>query len=289
MKVTVLEPLGYCAGVMNAITKAIKVKKDNPNKDIFVFGKLVHNNYTIEKLKEDGITTLEVNKENQVEVLKSLKQGSVIIFTAHGHDEELDRIAKANGLEICDATCPVVKNNLELIKRKIKEGYKIFFIGKENHPETNAVLSISKDIILFDLKQLKQYYKTTNSPVFVANQTTLDYEELLGIHAEILKVFPNATIQNEVCSTTRLRQASIRNIPSDTDLILVVGSNISNNTTKLYEIAKSLYKEKDIRLIETINDLDINSIKNRRHVVVASGASTSPDIVKEIESQLINL
>ncbi len=285
MKVEVLEPKGYCSGVVRAIDIALKAKREHPNEKIYVFGMLVHNHETINFLKEKGIETIfETNKE----AIENLQKGSVLVFTAHGHDEKIEEYVLANGLTTYDATCPVVKGNIKTIKDKLLNGYKVIFIGKKNHPETNAVLSISKDIYLFDDTLLKNNYLSTNTNIFVANQTTLNYKELLDIHNEIKATFPHAKIINEVCSTTRLRQERIRNLSKDVDLVLVVGSTSSNNTMKLYGIAKELYGDKAI-LLESARDLDLQAIKNKKYAVISSGASTPIETIEAIEKLLKDL
>ena len=261
MKVEVLNPKGYCSGVTLAIKTALKAKEENPDRDVFVLGMLVHNEESINFLKEKGIISLTNKDNNLFELLDKVPSGSVLIFTAHGHDEKLDELAKNKGLLIYDATCPMVKSNIALIKNKIQEGYKVIYIGKENHPETTAMLSISDDVLLYDDNLLNNYLKTTNSKIFVANQTTLNYDEINEIHARILEVNPTAIIQNEVCNTTRLRQSALKNLSDDTDLIYVVGSNKSNNTIKLFEIAEANYPKALIKLINSIAVINIEDIQ----------------------------
>ena len=289
MKIEVLTPVGYCSGVTLAIKTALKAKEENIDKPIYILGMLVHNEETISFLKEKGIITLTNEDNNLFELIKDVPNGSVLIFTAHGHNAKLDDIAKDKELIVYDATCPMVKSNINLIKNKVDDGYLVLFIGKKNHPETEAMLSISDRVVLYDSKLLNDYQKSTNLNIFVANQTTLNYEDVAKIHQEILSVFPSAIVQNEVCNTTRLRQTNLRNIDKDVDLIYVIGSQRSNNTMKLYEIACSLYESASIKLISTKNDIDINDVKNKNHIVLVSGASTPKEIVDMIYEYLTNL
>ena len=282
MKIEVIEPKGYCAGVVRAIKIALCAKKDNPDKDIYILGMLVHNNETIKMLEDKGITILKDNDKEKA--INSIKDGSILIFTAHGHSEKLDKIAKAKNLAVYDATCMVVSANLKLAKEKLNDGYKIIFVGKHNHPETEAILSLSDDILLVEENKPINYYFSTNDKIFVINQTTLNYDNLLNIHNEIHSHYPNAIIQNEVCSTTRLRQQKLRNIDKDVDLVIVVGSSISNNTIELYEIAKSI--KENVILVESVNDLKEDFIKNKNHIVVVSGASTPSETVDMIVDKI---
>ena len=285
MKVTVIEPKGYCAGVVCAINIALCAKIENPGKKAYVLGMLVHNNETIQMLRYKGIEFLE--GDNKEDLINSIKDGSILIFTAHGHDEKLDKIAEAKNLIVYDATCGFVKNNMKLAKQKLEDGYKIIFIGKKNHPETEAFLSLSNDIQLVEENKPINYYFSTNDRIFVINQTTLNYSNLLKIHQEILAHYPNATIQNEVCFTTRLRQENLRNIDKDVDLIVVVGSTISNNTQELFSIAKSMKSESV--LVESPDEIDLDFIENKNHIVVVSGASTPSETVDMIVDKIKSL
>lgn len=190
--------------------------------------------------KSKNICVLDTNKTDIETLINSLCEGDVIVFPAHGHNPHLNLLAKAKKLIVYDATCPVVSHNIKTIQDKIAQGYKVIFIGKENHPETKAMLSLSKDVVLWDENILLNNQISTNSNIFVANQTTLNYASLSDIHKKITSTFPYAITQNEVCQTTRLRQESLQNIPSTCDLILIVGSNYSNNTQELLHIAKNI-------------------------------------------------
>ena len=289
MKIEVLTPVGYCSGVTLAIKTALKAKEENMDRPVYVLGMLVHNEETISFLREKGIITLSNEDNDLFKLIKIVPNKSVLIFTAHGHNALLDDIAKEKELIVYDATCPMVKSNINLIKNKVEEGYLVLFIGKKNHPETEAMLSISDRVVLYDSKLLNDYQKTTNSKIFVANQTTMNYDNVTKIHQEILSVFPTAIVQNEVCNTTRLRQTNLRNIDKDVDLIYVIGSQRSNNTMKLFEIAKSLYENTLVKLISTKEDIDVKDIKNKNHIVLVSGASTPKEIVDMIYEYLASL
>ena len=94
MKIEIIQPVGYCSGVSNAISKAIAIKKSNPNKPIYILGSLVHNSHVIDSLESIGIVNLTDQSTSLEEKIKALEKGSIIVFTAHGHDEKVDEIAK---------------------------------------------------------------------------------------------------------------------------------------------------------------------------------------------------
>ena len=150
MEVEILSPQGYCAGVTNAINMAKQAKKENLDKDVFVLGMLVHNKQVIDELSKDNITTIYDKNKSYNELIELIPNNSVIVFTAHGHDENLDKIAKEKNLIIYDATCSKVKRNLNRIKEAISQGRDVIYIGEKNHPESLAALSISNRVSLYD-------------------------------------------------------------------------------------------------------------------------------------------
>ena len=289
MKIEILTPTGYCQGVTLAIKIALRAKEENPDTSVYVLGMLVHNEETISFLNRKGIITLTNEDNDLFKLIELVPNNSVIVFTAHGHDERLDDIAKSKNLTIYDATCPMVKNNIALIKSKVNEGYQVLFIGKKNHPETEAMLSISDHVILYDSNILKVNQKTTNCKIFVANQTTMNYEDVKLIHQEILNVFPTAIVQNEVCNTTRLRQSNLRSADPAIDLIYVIGSRRSNNTMKLLQIAEFTFKDADVKLILNIDDINKEDLNNKKHILLVSGASTPKESVDMIYDYLSSI
>lgn len=279
-KVTVLNPKGYCSGVGRAISIALQARKDNPTKKVYVLGELVHNSIVINFLKEKNITTL--SGKNKVDIISDLNDGDVLIFTAHGHEKILDEIAKRKNLIVYDATCLKVKSNLNIIENKIKDGYTVIFVGQKDHPEVNAALSISKNVILYDMNIPFNYYKITNNKIFVINQTTLSILKLTKIFDEIKLYLPHSEISNEICNTTRVRQNSVINIPKEADLIIVVGDIISSNSNKLLEIAKENHPLIKSILIKDKNELFKDDILKFNNIYIVSSASTPPETVDEL-------
>ena len=287
MKINKIEPQGYCGGVINAINMAYKAKKDNPNKDIYVLGALVHNQTVIDDLEKTGIKTIEDKEVDST--LDRLPSGTIVIFTAHGHDEKLERKAKEKGLIIYDATCPKVINNANKIKQELSAGHQVIYIGQSGHKETEAVLSISKNISLYDIKLLFNYYLITDVSPFVINQTTLNFMELKSIHKDILSHIPKARIADEVCVASRQRQEAILRIKNDVDLIVIVGDKTSSNTMKLYDIAKSKHPNATTLFVHDLNALKKHDLKGNKKAAISSGASTPSYVVDEIFNYLSSI
>ena len=284
MEVALIKPQGYCAGVMQAIKLAVEAKEYNPNRNVFVLGMLVHNKIVIDELSRHGIKTLE--GDNEINLINSLSKGDVIIFSAHGHDPKLDELAKSKGLIIYDATCPKVANNMNRIREEIKANHQVIYIGQNGHRETNAALSLSNNVSLYDTKLLINYQLITDKSPYVINQTTLNFIALEDIHNDIKKHIPGARIANEICAATRLRQEAILNIDKDTDLILIVGDQKSSNSKKLYDLAKEHYINSDVYLVRDLEDVKKLDLANKKKAAISSGASTPLFLVEEIHEYL---
>lgn len=280
MKVEILNPKGYCAGVSNAIKIAKTVRETYQDKGVYVLGMLVHNNFVVQSLEKLNIKS--VNDINDI------PNGNVVVFTAHGHKEELDEIAKKKNLIAIDSVCPKVQSNIKMIKDELSKGHQIIYIGQEGHPETEACLSLSKDVILYSKNILENYYSINDDSPLVINQTTLNIIDIKSIHEEILKVFPKARLANEICGSTRLRQEAIKNLTSDVDLIIVVGDNKSSNTKRLLEVAKQVHPEIESFMISEVKELNNVPWQNKNHIVISSGASTPEEIIDEVYKTIVN-
>ena len=280
MKVEILQPKAYCAGVSNAIKLAYKAREENPNKKVYVLGMLVHNNFVVEHLKKKDIqVALDIN---------DIPDGEVIIFSAHGHKKELDAIAKQKNLIVYDSVCPKVLANMKLIEENVNAGHYIIYIGQKGHPEAEACLSLYNKVILYTNNILNNYHLENDEEHLVINQTTLSILDIQDIHKEILKTIPKARIANEICGSTRLRQEAILSLDKDVDLIIVVGDNNSSNTKRLLEVAKASHPKVESLMIADASDLDMRVCANKNHIVISSGASTPEHIIDAVYNKIVN-
>lgn len=274
MKLTKITPRGFCKGVVDAWVLAKNVSKKFPNKKIYIVGWLVHNKNMIDEMDKLGIITLDDKKNSRWEIINSIdpKDNPIVIFSAHGTDPKVIKLAKDKGLIVYDATCIYVNKVHEIILEKMKEK-KIIFIGVKNHPETISVLSLNKDIILISNEQdAINLNLNINEKIFVTNQTTISIYEFFNI-LKILKLkFKNIEFKNDICNAAKDRQDAIINMDKTIDILFVVGDKRSNNTKKLLEIAKNMNIES--YLINDKTEIDFNLLKNKNHVGVTSGCST---------------
>ena len=276
MLVTPITPRGYCKGVVRAIN--IAKKSINEVKPIYILGMIVHNQYIVNALEELGIHTIDIKGKTRLELLDEINEGTVII-TAHGASPQVSIKAKEKGLNVIDASCLDVIKTHDLIKDRILKGYDVLYIGKKGHPEAEGAISIDENHThlitckddLLNLDQDKKY--------IITNQTTMSLYDVYDLCEYAKKILKHVEIEKETCNATKVRQEAIKNMDEDIDLVIIVGDPHSNNTRKLASIASS---HKEVIMIESIDDLDIEILKDKRHVGVSSGASTPTYLTNQI-------
>ena len=280
MKVTVLKPKGYCAGVARAIKIALLTREEHPCKNVYVLGMLVHNHHVSNLLEKNNIKL--------VDSMDDIKDNEVIVFNADGHTDEQYKIAKKKNLIIYDAICPKVESNLKKIKEELSNNHQVIYIGQSHHQETQIALSLSKEIVLYDDKDGIDWSRVKDDSPFVLNQTTLNSMEIINLYNDIKAHYPNARISNEICPTTRQRQQAVQTV-TNADAIIVVGDQVSSNSKRLFEIAKASHPGVDVFMVSDVEELPIQLLKNKNHIAISSGASTPSDVIDEIYDRLTNL
>lgn len=278
MLVKGIVPRGYCKGVVRAIE--IAKKQSHQTTPVYILGMIVHNQYIVNALEDLGIQTIDIKGKTRLELLDEINEGKVII-TAHGASQKVFDKAKEKGLEVIDASCLDVIKTHDLIQDKLNEGYEILYIGKKGHPEAEGAISIDEKRIhlitkIDDLKTIdptKKYVMT--------NQTTMSLYDVYDLCEKAKEILPFVEIEKETCTATKIRQEAIKNIEDDVDIIFIVGDPHSNNTRKLASIAQD-YHECDVHMIESIDDLEISWLKNKRYAAVSSGASTPTYLTNQV-------
>ena len=277
MEIKRVIPSGYCKGVVRAVMMAKQARKDHPGEKIYVLGRIVHNRYVAEALKLYDIETLE-GPFSKEELLDQVDEG-IIIFSAHGISSAIKQKALEKGLKVIDASCEDVIATQELIRKKLGEGFKVLYIGKKNHPEAEAVLSISRDIHpVYSSADIEKI--APEGKIFVTNQTTMSLFEVRDLFAAIAERFPKAEFEKEICSATTRRQQAVIDL-KDADLLIVVGDPGSNNSNKLREIGlKNGVKE--AFMIEDASQLEEAWLKGKEKIYVTAGASTPPYLTDQV-------
>ncbi len=270
---------GFCYGVKRAVETVKKLKCENPDKKVFVLGELIHNAHVIRDLEKLGIKTLNEIPE---------KGEGICVIRSHGESPEIIEKIKQVGFEPVDLTCPDVKKVQQKAVELAKEGYFVVIVGKEEHPEViaikaNAKLWSDKVIVAANPEQLEPYKEQIKSHkrVGVVVQTTQRITTLNSIVEYLTSIAKEIHIANTICQSTAMRQAEARELAQESDLVIVVGSKKSANTTHLAEILKDITSTIHIENADELaNYKDI--IDRAVKISITAGASTPQDVIEDV-------
>lgn len=274
---------GFCYGVKRAVETVKKLKEENPDKDVFILGELIHNSNVIKELEDLGIKT--INELPQ--------QGSgICVIRSHGASPEIFEKMTQAGFEVVDLTCPDVKKVQQRAIQLVQEGRFLIIVGKAEHPEVIAIKAsaerFGKDIfVASDVEQLKEIENNIkeNNKVGVVVQTTQRLTTLNEIVEYLNTISKDVSVANTICASTNLRQNEAKELASEADLMIVVGSKKSANTTHLAEILKNITKTihiEDDKELETYE----NVIQDAHNISITAGASTPETIIQNVITKL---
>lgn len=277
--------IGFCYGVKNAIKIAKNAAESkNTKRPIYLLGNLVHNHHVNSFLENIGIIIL--NGSSRLEMLDQIDSGTVI-FTAHGVSPKVYEKAKNKGLDIIDATCPYVEATFKLMKEKVDNGYNVIFIGKKDHPETESAIALSNNVHVY-----KKDLIINSNKLCLCHQTTMSFYDVSEAYTDLISKFPHIETLDMICKVTEKRQNEIRNLNNynfnNPALIIIIGDKTSNNSTKLFEMAKRLNKT-DVLFIDNISELNFLELKKYNEIFIGSGTSTPMAITNELYELLHNL
>lgn len=276
MLVKAIVPRGYCKGVVRAINIAKKASQQYQN--VYILGMIVHNQYIVKALEDLGIQTIDAKGKTRLELLDEIDKGTVII-TAHGASDQVFKKAKEKNLNIIDASCLDVIKTHDLIKDKLNQGYEILYIGKNGHPEAEGAISIDKEKIHLITCKEDIHKMDKQKHYIITNQTTMSLYDVYDLCEYAKGILPHLEIAKEICTATQIRQEAIHNIDNDVDIVFIVGDPHSHNTQKLASIAG---QNKEVHMIESLQDLNIDCLKGKKKAAVSSGASTPTYLTNQV-------
>lgn len=290
MEIIKLIPNGFCYGVITAYKNTLSLIENNKSKKIYMLGWLVHNQKVIDELIQRNVIILDDDKETRLEIINKFDDNlkdSILILSAHGTDHNVIKIAKDKGFIIYDYTCKFVYKTHNIIKEKIDNDYEIIFIGKKNHPETNAILKINNKIILIENEDDINRLNINKTKIFCTNQTTISQYQFSYL-LDLLKLkFNNIEFQNDICDATKVRQDAIINMPKDVDICIVIGDNKSSNSNELYNLSKKIIN--DSYIINDVYEINNSWFKNKKKCAITAGASTPANLIVTIISEIERL
>ena len=272
--------LGFCMGVSRAIDMARAAVKEN-TKRIFSLGPLVHNPRVLDELNTLGLEVLDKVPEKFT--------NTAVIIRAHGIAPQLEQEIKKRGGRLIDATCPYVKKNQLAAQKFFDSGVRLFVAGEAGHAEIAGIKGYAPSCIVVGnaaeaeaaakaLYTVQPYAKTA-----IIAQTTIDEHEYDNITKEIKAIFPLLEIVKTICSATKMRQDSLRELLGKVDAVIIAGGRESANTRRLAAVAKE--HGTPCALVESADDIPLDFFSCET-IGLAAGASAPDIVIDEIEKAL---
>ena len=279
MEVIVAKTAGFCFGVERAVNQVYDQIKHGSG-PIYTLGPIIHNEGVVRDLEEKGVKVL--NSENEI---SALTEGTVII-RSHGVGKHIYDMLKAQGVQIVDATCPFVKKIHRIVQEQNLQGRRVIIIGDETHPEVEGIKGWSevRTMVVKNEEQMEKLPSFTGEKLCIVSQTTFNYNKFKDLVEKFEKKGYDILVLNTICNATQERQVEAERIASQVDAMIVIGGKNSSNTRKLYEICQ---KEcKDTYYIQTLDDLNPESVNSVRSVGITAGASTPKKIIEEVHTNV---
>jgi 4-hydroxy-3-methylbut-2-enyl diphosphate reductase len=273
LKVLIAAPRGFCAGVDRAIERY--------GAPVYVRHEIVHNRYVVDGLKAKGAVF--------VEELDEVPDGVPVIFSAHGVPKAVPAAATARGLEWLDATCPLVSKVHRQAERQIEAGRHILFIGHKGHPEvigTFGQVPEGSMTLVETLEDVAALDLPADAPLCYLSQTTLSVDDTAAIIAALQARFPQiaAPKAEDICYATSNRQAAVKAIAPECQLMLVIGAPNSSNSLRLAEVAERMGIP--AKLIERGAEIEGDWLDGVQTVGLTAGASAPETLVREVVARL---
>ncbi|AXN32451.1 4-hydroxy-3-methylbut-2-enyl diphosphate reductase [Vibrio coralliilyticus] len=287
MKILLANPRGFCAGVDRAIS-IVERALEMYQPPIYVRHEVVHNRFVVEGLKQRGAIF--------VEELHEVPDDNIVIFSAHGVSQAVRKEAKERDLTVFDATCPLVTKVHMEVARASRRHMEVVLIGHTGHPEVEGTMgqyaSEQGGMYLVetpaDVAALKAKVKDQSNLHYVS-QTTLSVDETADVITELRRVFPEiqGPRKDDICYATQNRQDAVREMATDVDVVIVVGSKNSSNSTRLKELAEKLGTPG--YLTDCPEDIEPEWFNDKVKVGVTAGASAPEELVNQILERIKEL
>ena len=275
-KVLLAAPRGYCAGVDRAVI-AVEKALEHYGAPVYVRKEIVHNKYVVGMLEERGAIFVDETDE--------VPEGSLLVFSAHGVSPAVVQSAADRNLQTIDATCPLVTKVHREAVRFARGDYEILLIGHVGHEEVEGTFGEAPEHIQIVNSPEDVDTLEVNDPdkVVWLSQTTLSVDETMETVNRLREKFPNLQDppSDDICYATSNRQAAIKEIAPQTDLVIVVGSANSSNSVRLKEVAEE-YGAKRAERVDFANQVDESWFEGVATVGVTSGASVPEVLVQQV-------
>ena len=278
-EILMAQPRGFCAGV----DRAINIVNEALNRfgaPIYVRHEIVHNAYVVNELRDKGAVF--------VDELHEVPKGGIVVFSAHGVSQEVRKDAKARGLQVYDATCPLVtKVHLEVVKM-CKDGFTVLMIGHAGHPEVEGTMGQVKEgvFLIEKVGDVSSLPFSIDEKIAFVTQTTLSVDETKEIVEALTKKFPNIVQprKQDICYATQNRQDAVKFMAPQVEVVIVVGSTTSSNSNRLRELSEKLGVPS--YMVDAPEQLQPEWFAGKRRVGLTAGASAPESLAQSIVSRI---
>jgi 4-hydroxy-3-methylbut-2-enyl diphosphate reductase len=267
-------PRGFCAGVERAID-IVEVALSVCRPPVYVRKEIVHNRHVVESLRAKGAIF--------VDELTEVPDDATVVFSAHGISPAVREEAQRRGLRVVDATCPLVtKVHLEAV-RYAREGYSIVLIGHEDHDEVIGTLGEAPEriVVIDSVAEVEKLEVPNPNKIAYLTQTTLSVDDTREVIEALRRKFPRIVgpSRDDICYATQNRQAAVKRLAGDVDVLLVIGATNSSNANRLVEVAKMAGTH--AHLINDISEIRPEWLQGAGRVGITAGASTPEMLVSQ--------
>ncbi len=281
-EILLAQPRGFCAGVDRAI-EIVERAIEQFGSPIYVRHEIVHNRYVVEELRAKGAIFIED--------LAEVPPGSHLVFSAHGVSRAVKVEAEMRGLSVFDATCPLVtKVHVEVAKMR-GEGMEIVMIGHRGHPEVEGTMGQSNDgmYLIETIEDIEHLQVRDPNRLAYVTQTTLSVDDTADIIDALKRRFPNVAEpkKGDICYATTNRQQAVKFMVPQVDLLIVVGSPTSSNSSRLREVAEKNGVES--YMVDDASQIDSGWVEDKLRIGVTAGASAPEVLVQEVITRLREL
>jgi 4-hydroxy-3-methylbut-2-en-1-yl diphosphate reductase len=271
--------IGFCFGVRRAIDMLDKAAQENGRLE--TLGAVVHNDQVLHKLDRKGISVISD--------MNDIKSG-VVAISSHGVSPGVESELRARNVKVIDTTCPSVRRVQMAARRLTESGFFVVIFGDSQHPEVKGILGYAqgKGLATLDVKPLQNCTDIPGRLGIIAQTTQIQESYTAFIKGMLDLAFYGDSeihILNTLCNNTRKRQSVCLDLAKRVDLMLVVGGKSSANTRRLFELCSGVT---ETYLIEKAEDINPAWLAGKKHVGIASGASTSEETVDEVVRYLEN-
>lgn len=274
--------LGFCFGVRRAVELAEKALLENPEKNVYSLGPLIHNQIALKNLCDKGMIIV-----NEDEIAR-IKNESVVIIRAHGCSPDILRELEKKSCLIVDATCPRVKNSQKIVEKKTNDDAFVILTGDSNHGEVKGIAGFAKDnfALIQNADEAEKFVLPADvKSVVLLSQTTFNVSEFENVSKILTKKIPSLEIINSICPATKERQEALFDLCDSVDGIIVIGGKNSANTIRLFKIAQQNCK--NVIHVESACEIPHEFFALEK-VGITAGASTPDEIIQEVYASLLN-